>query len=68
MSSLNEQKLLEFAATLADDGDAAFVRAIAHFIARLHALAQFYDATAQELSQPHRNYSNNFSNSHRSLN
>jgi hypothetical protein len=68
MSSLNEQRLLAFAATLADDGGAAFVRAIANFIARLHALAQFYDATAQELSQPHRNYSDDQNNSNRSLN
>jgi hypothetical protein len=49
---LNEQKLLDLAATLDDDGDAAFVRQLASAIARLHALAQFYDATAQEWSQP----------------
>jgi hypothetical protein len=55
MSSLNEheQTLLALAATLADDGDAAFVRAIAHFIARLDALAQFLDDTVQELKFPH---------------
>jgi hypothetical protein len=49
MTSLNEQRLLEFAATLADERDAAFVRRIASAIARLNALAQFYDATAEEL-------------------
>jgi hypothetical protein len=51
--SLDEKRLREFAATLDDASDAAFVRQIASCIARLHALAEFYDATAQELSQPH---------------
>jgi hypothetical protein len=53
MSSLNEheQTLLALAATLSDADDADFVRAIGHFIARLHALAQSLDDTAQELRQ-----------------
>jgi hypothetical protein len=52
MMSLNEQRLLQFAATLDDASDAAFVRAIASAIARLHMLAQFYGDTVQELRQP----------------
>jgi hypothetical protein len=50
--SLNQQKLMDLAATLDDDGDAAMLRHIANFIGRLDALARFLDDTVQELRQP----------------